>query len=298
MVRPLRREILMLPSIQGRGHRRHRSDLDDRVDVIVGLGAAGFVAGPYGYLNSSVSITRGSSVGFDAGFGVLGHGQVCKQESVAMAAGAGVGYQMPQPVTDTINFLLSALHINERIQGRGGSAQPKDAGQHGLVRPVARVVPVMTDNTASRMRPQDLLQLFYLAAAVLLVGIVGLFGYALLFNEVTIFFWMFLAGGLAFRHGFIQYRNRLAMSGTATAKATSAAIGLAELSGRGLGSTREAPITGTPCLFWKVEVQQYQARSNRGWNRKLERSYRVETLELEDDTGRILVWTRGAESSR
>ena len=154
----------------------------------------------------------------------------------------------------------------------------------------------MTDNTASRMRPQDLFQLFYLVAAVLLVGIIGLFGYALLFNEVTIFFWMFLAGGLAFRHGFIQYRNRLAMSGTATAKATAAALGLAELSGRGLGSTREAPITGTPCLFWKVEVQQYQARSkHRGWHRKLERSYRVETLELEDDTGRILVWTRGAE---
>ena len=37
-----------------------------------------------------------------------------------MAAGAGVGYQMPQPVTDAINVLLSALHIKERIQGRGG----------------------------------------------------------------------------------------------------------------------------------------------------------------------------------
>ena len=109
----------MLPSIKGVAIGVTGLTLTHRVDVIVGLGAAGFVAGPYGYLNSSVGITRGSSVGFDAGFGVLGHGQVCKQESVAIAAGA-VRYQMPQPVTDTINFLLSALHINERIQGRGG----------------------------------------------------------------------------------------------------------------------------------------------------------------------------------
>lgn len=154
----------------------------------------------------------------------------------------------------------------------------------------------MNRPTTYRMGPGDVLQLVYLAAAVLLVGLIGLFGFALLFNGITIFFWLFLAGFLSFRHGFIQYRNRLAVSGTATAKATSAAIGLAELSGRGHAAASAAPITGTPCLFWKVEVRQWQTQSKRrGWQRKLERSYRVDTLELEDETGRVLVWTRGAE---
>jgi hypothetical protein len=154
----------------------------------------------------------------------------------------------------------------------------------------------MNRHTAYRLGPRDVLQLVYLAAAVLLVGFIGLFGFALLFNEITIFFWMFLAGFLSFRHGFIQYRNRLAVSGTATAKATSAAIGLAELSGRGHAAGSAAPITGTPCLFWKLEVLQWHTQSKRrGWRRKLERSYRVDTLELEDDSGRVLVWTRGAE---
>jgi hypothetical protein len=147
-----------------------------------------------------------------------------------------------------------------------------------------------------RIRPRDVLQFVYLVAAVLLVGALGLFGFALLFNGITIFFWLFLGGALAFRHGFVQYRNRLAVSGTATAKATSAAIGLAELSGRGVAHAREAPVTGIPSLFWSVEVHQYQARSKRrGWHRKLHQSYGVDTLELEDDTGRVLVWTRGAE---
>jgi hypothetical protein len=147
-----------------------------------------------------------------------------------------------------------------------------------------------------RIGPRDLLQFVYLAAAVVLVGFIGLFGFALLFNGITIYAWLFIAGAVWFRHGFIQYRNRLAVSGTATAKATSAAIGLAELSGRGHAQASEAPVTGTACLFWTVELEQWQARSKRhGWHRKLYRSYAVETLELEDDTGRVLVWTRGAE---
>lgn len=110
----------LLPSIEGVAIGVTGLVMTHRVDVIVGIGAAGFVAGPYAHLNSSVSIARGSSVGFDAGVGIMGHGRTCRRESVDMAIGAGLGYQMPQPVTDAINFVLKALHIKERIQGRGG----------------------------------------------------------------------------------------------------------------------------------------------------------------------------------
>jgi hypothetical protein len=79
-------------------------------NVIVGVGLAGFVAGPYVFVNSSVALTRGSSLGMI----------MCNQESFSMAVGAGVGYNIPQPVTSAINSILRALNIREEIQGSGG----------------------------------------------------------------------------------------------------------------------------------------------------------------------------------
>ena len=148
-----------------------------------------------------------------------------------------------------------------------------------------------------RPTPRDWLQFAYVVLAFVLVGLIGLYAFALIFNGVTIFGWLFLGGFFAFRHGFIQYRNRLAVSGTATAKASSAAIGLAELSGRGHAEdVGAAPVTRTPCLFWSVEVHQWSRQSKRrGWNSKLRNQFGVETLELEDSSGRVLVWTRSAE---
>ncbi len=148
-----------------------------------------------------------------------------------------------------------------------------------------------------RPGPRDWLQLAYLAAAVILVGFIGLFGFALVFNEVTIVGWLFVGGFFAFRHGFRLNQSRLAVSGTATAKASAAAIGLAELSGRGYSErTSTAPVSKTSCLFWSVDVHQWQRRSKRrGWHNKLHQTFAVDTLELEDDSGRVLVWTRGAE---
>src|SRR5262245_17801591 len=148
-----------------------------------------------------------------------------------------------------------------------------------------------------RLGPRDWLQFVYLVAAVLLVGFLVLFAFALVFNEVTIFGWLFVGGFFAFRHGFTQYRNKLAVSGTATAKASSAAIGLAELTGRGSAAdVRDAPVSKTPCLFCSVEVHQWSTQSKRrGWQSKLQKSFGVDTLELEDESGRVLVWTRGAE---
>ena len=110
----------LLPSIQGAAIGVTGMVMTHQLNVIVGVGAAGFVAGPYAFLNSSVSATRGSSVGFDTGHGVLGHGTVCRRETVAMGIGAGVGYQLPRPVTNAINAFLRALNIRKEIQGSGG----------------------------------------------------------------------------------------------------------------------------------------------------------------------------------
>jgi len=158
---------------------------------------------------------------------------------------------------------------------------------------------VADEGPIPRYRPgtRDWLQVAYLGGAALIVGFLGLFGFALVFNGVTIFGWLFAAGFFMFRYGFLQYRNRLAVSGTATAKAASAAIGLAELAGLGHAEgTSKAPVSETPCLFWSVNVDQWQRRSKRrGWHNKLHRTFDVGALELEDESGRVLVWTRGAE---
>lgn len=83
-------------------------------NVMVGIGAFGFLTGPYGFLNSSVTVTRGSSIG------LLQGALTCKQATLSMGVGAGVGYRIPEPVTGAINSILRALNVREQIQGSGG----------------------------------------------------------------------------------------------------------------------------------------------------------------------------------
>ena len=78
--------------------------------LMVGVGAFGFMTGPYARLNTSITVTRGSDAAI----------QGCRWGTIVMSVGAGVGYRIPQPVADAINAILSALHIQERIQSAGG----------------------------------------------------------------------------------------------------------------------------------------------------------------------------------
>jgi hypothetical protein len=139
--------------------------------------------------------------------------------------------------------------------------------------------------------------LFFAVSPLLVVLLI----FALFFNAVTIHLTLFAFGLLAFLHGFTEYRNRLSVSGTATATASSAAIGLVELSGRAyVENPTEAPVTKTLCASWKLEVRQKGEKSFRWadftWNRiRRGSSSPLETLALEDATGRVLVWARGAE---
>jgi len=142
-------------------------------------------------------------------------------------------------------------------------------------------------------------------ATVVAVGAGAFFGFALifglLFNAYTINPLFFVIGWLFFRHGFTEYRNRLGVSGTATAKANSAAIGLVELSGRAYGdSPTESAVTKTLCAYWRAVVAEKGEKSTRSleftWNSIMKRSSGpLETLALEDDTGRVLIWARDAE---
>ncbi len=81
--------------------------------VIVGIGAFGFVTGPYLGYSAVAGLTRGS----DLTTGLVG--VTCRGSELALSINAGVGYQIPKSVKDAINFLLGALHIAP-IQSLGG----------------------------------------------------------------------------------------------------------------------------------------------------------------------------------
>jgi hypothetical protein len=84
-------------------------DFAHQMKVVVGLGAAGFAAGPYFGLNSSVGVFRGSDLGMIQ----------CKEATLIVSMSGGIGYLIPKPVTDVINFILGTLHIKYRVDGSG-----------------------------------------------------------------------------------------------------------------------------------------------------------------------------------
>jgi hypothetical protein len=119
----------LLPSMEGVAFGVTGLVMTHHANVIVGVGVAGFVAGPYVFLNSSIALTRGSSLGII----------MCNQESLSMAVGAGVGYNIPQPVTAAINSILRALNIRQEIQGSGGvQTKPMMIVQKGWYAPAVK----------------------------------------------------------------------------------------------------------------------------------------------------------------
>lgn len=77
--------------------------------VIVGIGAFGFATGPYvGYI-TSIGVTRGSDLGIVQ----------CRGATLDVSMSVGVGYVIPQPVTDAINFVLRNLNMTEIKRSAG-----------------------------------------------------------------------------------------------------------------------------------------------------------------------------------
>ena len=102
-------------------------------------------------------------------------------------------------------------------------------------------------------------------------------------------------GGWWFVRRFSQARHLL---DTPTSKIRSAAQGYVEFYGI-LQETAEAqlsaPLTGTPCLWWRYRIEEYRSSGkNRSW-RTLESGSSEAWLGLADGTGSCLIDPRGAE---
>lgn len=81
--------------------------------IIVGIGAFGFATGPYMGYNLSVGVGKSS------GAAALLGGE-CRFADLHMDVNAGVGYSIPKPITDAINFFLRELNLSARISSFGG----------------------------------------------------------------------------------------------------------------------------------------------------------------------------------
>jgi hypothetical protein len=85
--------------------------------VIVGIGAFGFVTGPFVGYNTTVGLEKGSSM-------TVAMMPSCRAATYVNSLKYGVGYQVPKLVTNAINFFLHALNIKP-ITGEGGYATEK-----------------------------------------------------------------------------------------------------------------------------------------------------------------------------
>ena len=101
-----------------------------------------------------------------------------------------------------------------------------------------------------------------------------------------------IGGPVMFYHGFTAWRRRRLIADTPTSKIRSMAMGLVEVNGVAVPrSGAEAPFSGKPCVYWKVDVS---TRSRNGWA-VIHRETSSQPFYLRDDTGLALVFPNGAE---
>jgi hypothetical protein len=104
-------------------------------------------------------------------------------------------------------------------------------------------------------------------------------------------------GIFSFFRGFKIYREYRILADTPETPIRSIPMGLVQVHGKALGDqTITAPVTQTPCYFYKVEVEQYHvdSKGNGGW-----RHYATDlngvTFYVEDPTGKVLINPHNAE---
>jgi hypothetical protein len=133
---------------------------------------------------------------------------------------------------------------------------------------------------------------------VLALLVLLLFVLILLLSPVFLFPAGFALGLWLFRNGLSGLRDAISVANTPTARVSSAAIGLVEL--EGLAKTAHptpAAITGRPSVWWDAAVDVWSSdRDNGGWRQMAARhGGAMDTLEVEDKTGRVVVWLKDAD---
>jgi hypothetical protein len=106
------------------------------------------------------------------------------------------------------------------------------------------------------------------------------------------FFW----GGIVYALGFGLFVQRKRVLDTPTAKATSAAIGRAELKGVARGDPPEPSLaTETPCAYWEVELHRRvpNGKGGKTMKRIAHSRARAGHFWVEDASGRVPVLTEG-----
>jgi hypothetical protein len=109
-----------------------------------------------------------------------------------------------------------------------------------------------------------------------------------------------LAAGAAysFWYAFKAWAKNRTVEDTPTSRVRSAAQGYVELTGRGLASpdsSNKAPLTGTPCTWWRYKIEERRATGrSRSWS-TIQSDTSVAPFLLDDGTGHCLIDPRGAE---
>ncbi len=106
----------------------------------------------------------------------------------------------------------------------------------------------------------------------------------------------FGAGLFWFFKGFRVYREYRVLADTPEIPIRSMAMGLVEVHGKAKGQqTVLSPVTKTPCLFYKVDIERWVRDKNGGhWSHAATEAEGVRFY-LEDATGKVLVDAHGAE---
>jgi hypothetical protein len=111
-----------------------------------------------------------------------------------------------------------------------------------------------------------------------------------------IFFWLMVAGIVAFFMGFKWLRFKRRILDTPFSKMGSASIGLVEVSGRASGPrTIPAGLTGADCFYYRAMAwQRVQSGNRTSWQAVADESMAVPFF-VEDSTGKLHVRPEGAE---
>ncbi len=89
--------------------------LTHQIRAIAGIGAFGFVTGPYVGVTSTAAVTKASSGGMTS--------EQCRETTFRMSIHGGIGYQIPESVVNVINKVLGIFHI-KGIPSSGGISTP------------------------------------------------------------------------------------------------------------------------------------------------------------------------------